>query len=117
MMLARLRGARVISTDIVGYRCDLARELGAHSVFNDHEDDVAAAIMDLTGGRGVDKVIECVGSDQDETIGQIVRLRLYAGLSIMETAEVLGISRATVNRRWEYARTWLFRELEQLIGE
>jgi len=44
-------------------------------------------------------------------IGQVVELRFYAGLSIAETAEVLGVSPATVKRRWEFGRTWLFREL------
>ncbi len=44
-------------------------------------------------------------------IGQVVELRFYAGLSVAETAEVLGVSPATVKRRWEFGRTWLFREL------
>src|SRR5687767_5412627 len=35
---------------------------------------------------------------------QVVRLRFYAGLSVDETAEVLGVSPATVDRRWRFAR-------------
>lgn len=45
----------------------------------------------------------------------MVRLRFYAGLSIDETAEVLGISSATIDRRWRFARAWLWRELRPLI--
>lgn len=46
---------------------------------------------------------------------QVVRLRFYAGLSIDETAAVLGVSPATIDRRWRFARAWLWRELRQSI--
>ncbi|HZL34923.1 MAG TPA: ECF-type sigma factor [Tepidisphaeraceae bacterium] len=42
----------------------------------------------------------------------IVRLRFYAGLSVEETAQSLGVSPRTVKRQWAGARAWLFRELE-----
>jgi len=42
---------------------------------------------------------------------RVVELRFYAGLSIDETAEVLGTSPATVKRDWTVARAWLHREL------
>jgi RNA polymerase sigma factor (TIGR02999 family) len=42
---------------------------------------------------------------------QVVRLRFYAGLSIAEAADVLGVSTATVERRWRFARAWLWRQL------
>ena len=51
--------------------------------------------------------------DRDPGIGEVVRLRFFAGLSIEETAEVLGVSKATVKRRWEFGRTWLYRELNR----
>jgi RNA polymerase sigma factor (TIGR02999 family) len=41
----------------------------------------------------------------------IVELRLFGGLTIAETAEVLGISHATVERDWSIARAWLYSEL------
>ena len=43
---------------------------------------------------------------------QVVRLRFYAGLSVEETARVMGVSEATVMRLWRYARAWLWRELQ-----
>ena len=43
---------------------------------------------------------------------QVVRLRFYAGLSVEETAKVMGVSEATVMRLWRYARAWLWRELK-----
>ena len=41
----------------------------------------------------------------------VVRLRFYAGLSVKETAEALGISLRRVYRDWTFARAWLRREL------
>jgi RNA polymerase sigma factor (TIGR02999 family) len=43
--------------------------------------------------------------------GRIVELRFFAGLSIEETAQAMGISPATVKRDWAAARAWLYREL------
>jgi RNA polymerase sigma factor (TIGR02999 family) len=42
---------------------------------------------------------------------RIVELRFFAGLSIEETAEALGISPATVKREWAAARAWLYQEM------
>jgi RNA polymerase sigma factor (TIGR02999 family) len=42
---------------------------------------------------------------------RIVELRFFAGLSIEETAQALGVSPATVKRDWAVARAWLYREL------
>jgi len=43
---------------------------------------------------------------------RIVELKFFGGLSIDETAEVLGVSHATVERDWKMARAWLRRKLE-----
>jgi RNA polymerase sigma factor (TIGR02999 family) len=51
--------------------------------------------------------------DRDPGIGEVVRLRFFTGLSIEETAEVLRVSKTTVKRRWEFGRTWLYRELNR----
>jgi RNA polymerase sigma factor (TIGR02999 family) len=42
---------------------------------------------------------------------RLVKLRFFAGLSIDEAAEALGISRATAKRHWVYARAWLYGQL------
>jgi len=47
----------------------------------------------------------------DPKQGRIVELRFFGGLSIEETAEVVGVSAATVKREWALARAWLHREL------
>jgi RNA polymerase sigma factor (TIGR02999 family) len=43
---------------------------------------------------------------------QLVKLRYFAGLSLEESAQAMGISEATAKRYWVFARAWLFRELE-----
>ena len=47
----------------------------------------------------------------DPEQSRLVELRYFAGLSIEETAEVLGVSPATVKRQWRVTRAWLKREL------
>jgi len=42
---------------------------------------------------------------------ELVKLRYFGGLTVDQAAEVLGISRATANRHWAYARAWLFDEI------
>ena len=44
---------------------------------------------------------------------QVVELRFFAGLSVVETAAVLKVSPDTVMRDWSLAKVWLLRELEQ----
>jgi RNA polymerase sigma factor (TIGR02999 family) len=49
----------------------------------------------------------------DEQQSRIVELRFFGGLSIEETAIVLGVSPATVKREWATARAWLHREMRK----
>lgn len=49
----------------------------------------------------------------DPQQGKIVEMRFFGGLSIEETAQVLGISPATVKRDWATARVWLHQEMNK----
>jgi len=60
---AKLFGpAQIIAVDLLDYRLDKARELGADQVVNAQETDVAEAIQAMTNGKGADVSIEAVGS-------------------------------------------------------
>ena len=48
----------------------------------------------------------------DPEQAKLVELRFFGGLTVEEVAEVMGISPATVKRRWTFARAWLRREME-----
>lgn len=49
----------------------------------------------------------------DSRKSEVVVLRFFGGLSLDESAEFLKISRRTVAREWDFAKTWLFRELSK----
>ena len=48
----------------------------------------------------------------DSQQSRIIELRFFGGLSIEETADVMGLSHATIERDWKLARAWLRRQLE-----
>lgn len=48
---------------------------------------------------------------EEPQAGQLVQLRIFAGLSVDQAAESLGMSRATAYRLWTYARAWLRSEM------
>jgi RNA polymerase sigma factor (TIGR02999 family) len=52
-------------------------------------------------------------SEMDEQKGRIVELRFFGGLSIDETAEVLGVSAPTVKRQWRMAKAWLYGQVQK----
>jgi len=52
-------------------------------------------------------------AEMDPQQSRIVELKFFAGLSIEDTAEVLGVSASTVKREWMTARAWLYRELDR----
>ncbi|MDX1395792.1 MAG: ECF-type sigma factor, partial [Gemmatimonadota bacterium] len=57
---------------------------------------------------------ECLArlAEENERHVQIVECRFFAGMTIPETAEALGVSPATVKRGWAVAQAWLYREMQ-----
>jgi RNA polymerase sigma factor (TIGR02999 family) len=49
--------------------------------------------------------------DQDHEAAQVVKLRYFAGMTMSQAAEALGMSLRTAERNWTYARSWLRRDL------
>ncbi len=47
----------------------------------------------------------------DPRTAELVKLRFFVGMTILETAEVLGVSAATAKKDWTYAKTWLRAEI------
>ena len=50
-------------------------------------------------------------AEESPARAELVKLRFFAGLTVPEAAGVLGISVATAERYWTYARTWLYAEM------
>jgi RNA polymerase sigma factor (TIGR02999 family) len=60
---------------------------------------------------GLDDALHAL-ADLDERQSRVVELRFFGGLSVAETAAVLGMSGETVMRDWKVARAWLMREIK-----
>jgi len=52
-------------------------------------------------------------AELDARQSRIVELRFFGGLSIENTAKVLGVSPATIKREWSTARAWLFEQMQE----
>ena len=77
---------------------------------DDAGDAIAPPVEDLLA---LDDALEKL-STVDRASADLVKLRYFAGLSLDEAAEALGISPRTADRRWAYARAWLRQEM---LGE
>lgn len=93
-----------VSLDQTGVILGSWDEEGSHVEALELADDPT---VDLTAIDSVLSRLEALDPGQ----GRIVELRFFGGLSIEETAEVVGVSPATVKREWALARAWLRREL------
>jgi RNA polymerase sigma factor (TIGR02999 family) len=73
--------------------------------------------IDSTGGElfAVDEALSRLAA-REPVIARLVELRFFAGLTLEEAAECLGISARTAYRHWAYARAWLRRELDRSGG-
>jgi RNA polymerase sigma factor (TIGR02999 family) len=79
-------------------RVELTEDLAAHS----HVDEA-----DLLA---VDEVIDRL-AEHDLPVAELVKLHVFAGFTLEQTAEVLGINVRTAYRNWSYARAWMFQRL------
>jgi RNA polymerase sigma factor (TIGR02999 family) len=76
-------------------------------------DDAAAALGESSDDLiALDEALAKLAAE-DPTKVDLVKLRYFAGLSIDQAAEVLGISRATAIRHWSFARAWLFQYINR----
>ncbi len=90
---------------------DAAKRGGGQTLVVDGIDTVAAGFTPMNVDvLALDLALEKL-ADVDERQSRLVELRFFAGLTVEETAEILGIAPITVKRDWAHARAWLYREL------
>lgn len=77
-----------------------------------NEEPTAARDVDVLA---IDEALERLAALDEEQV-RIIELRFFAGLTVEETAHVLGRSPRTIKREWRLARAWLFRELQEEIA-
>jgi RNA polymerase sigma factor (TIGR02999 family) len=71
----------------------------------------AAAPADAVDVDALDEALTRLAA-MDAGLARLVELRFFGGLSIEETAEVLGVSAPTVKRQWRMAKAWLYGEVK-----
>jgi RNA polymerase sigma factor (TIGR02999 family) len=99
---ARRRGARKRGGDQHKVNFDeLENLIGASAPQIDLRDDVLLLL---------DECLTRLAGENERHV-QIVECRFFAGMTIPETAEALGVSPATVKRGWAVAQAWLYREM------
>jgi RNA polymerase sigma factor (TIGR02999 family) len=59
----------------------------------------------------LDDALECLAREDGEA-AQLVKLRYFAGLSVEEAAELVGLARSSAYEHWAFARAWLHRQLQ-----
>jgi len=59
--------------------------------------------------------LDCLAAE-DPQAAQFVKLRYFAGLSVEEAAEAVGLSRSAAGEHWAYARAWLHRHMTSSAG-
>jgi len=100
LQAAKCAGAgRIFVTDIVDFRLDMAKKLGADVVINAAEEDPVKKIMELTNGEGVDAAIEAVGIRKtvQQAIDMVKRGKTVTVVGMMEKVMEIGMLNVTVN--------------------
>lgn len=85
---------------------------GADPVRVEMADPVSLAHSEPDRLLAVDQAIQRLG-EIDPRAERVVELRYYAGLSVEEAADALGVSPKTVKRDWQFARVWLEQQLQE----
>ena len=95
-------------------RGHMAAKRGSGGVKISLDDNEAAIVSDARAEEMValDDALNQL-SEIDPQKSRIVELRFFGGLSIEETAEVLGVGTATVTRQWRMARAWLYDQVQK----
>jgi RNA polymerase sigma factor (TIGR02999 family) len=76
-------------------------------------DEIASLASDADGELvALDDALDALGR-LDERQARVVEMKFFGGLSTPEIAEVLGLSRATIDRDWATARVWLHRHISR----
>ena len=107
---AAAEAMRRILVDRARHKARLKRGSGqALQDIDDYEIAMPEGSIDLIA---LDEALEQLASEAPDK-AELVKLRYFTGLSILEAAEILEISKATADRWWSYARAFLFHEISK----
>jgi RNA polymerase sigma factor (TIGR02999 family) len=97
-------------------RTGLAVKRGGRHVHLNLDGDLVASRERDADLLALDDALERLAAI-DPRKARVVEMRFFGGLSVQESAEVLRVSEVTVRRDWQFARTWLLRELSGEKGD
>ncbi|MCX6592876.1 MAG: sigma-70 family RNA polymerase sigma factor [Acidobacteria bacterium] len=89
-----------------------AMKRGGDAVKLELEDGMVVSEAHLEEILDLDRCLNRLAQVDPEQ-SRLVELRFFAGMTVEEVAEVMGISTATVKREWSHAKAWLHREMRQ----
>ena len=121
-MIGRAMGAHIIAIDVVPYRLELARKLGAAETVNAAERDAVEAVKALTRGEGAEAVLECTGRP-DVRVQAVESAKVFGRVCFAgETGSVAfeDVSRQilhkliTIHGAWTFS-TWMLEEAANWI--
>ncbi|MEM9530321.1 MAG: sigma-70 family RNA polymerase sigma factor [Pseudomonadota bacterium] len=107
--LRRLIARMVRTTSVDLSRQQQAKKRAGQRVSLSAADGIADTDLDLLD---LDQAIEGL-AERDASAAAVTELKFFGGLSDAEVAETLGLSRATISRKWKFARLFLRRALDQ----
>ena len=109
--------ARAMRQILVNYAKMKGRQKrGGNAVPQDFEEGIYLSDEKAEELVALDEALQRL-EQMNERQGKVVECRYFAGYSIEETAEILGISPATVKRDWTIARAWLFSQLRSTVSQ
>lgn len=106
VQIAKAAGARVIGIDIASRKLELARKYGADATFDAKEEGMSENVRSLTGGKGVDSIVDFVGSPES----------IRDGLQILRRGGKLVLVGHVPERNFEANSTRFIHEETQIIG-
>ena len=128
--LGKLMGARVIAAASSAEKLSVCRDRGADEVIDYSREDLKARTKELTGGKGVDVIYDCIGGDYAEAAlrsiaweGRFLVIGFTAGipklplnLTLLKGCQVIGVFYGAMVQRDPVLRSQIDRELETLAA-
>jgi threonine dehydrogenase-like Zn-dependent dehydrogenase len=123
-MIGAAMGARVIAIDVLPFRLELAKKLGAVEVVNARDTDSVQAVRELTRGEGAEVTLECTGRgpvrvqavESAKLFGRVCFAGEGGGVAFEDVSRQIMHKLLTIHGTWTFS-TWLLEEAARWIAD